>query len=243
MKTVGRMKYCVVKSCKYFKGTNAPVKMFRCPKVIDVAKVWLSAIGVDDNNSIKWVICGAHFKDNDFERKDKSRLRAGAVPSLNLNAPNIPTGTSTDVTDSGIHVNDEIGENIENIENNNDLVPGTFASYCQNCASNSNTNCHKESEKGIPIAPDYFCEECLLKDSLILKYEKRITELERLLKKYRNKSHYLENTKTKLATNLLSAKKQQMIYAEQNQLFEVYINHKMLFIFYVVAVVEISLNS
>lgn len=210
-KKMGRMKYCVVESCEYFKGTDEAIKMFRCPKYPEVAKVWLSAIGAKESDGIVWSICEKHFEKSDLVGQSKIRLKAGAIPSINL--------YERDSTEAVITVSEKSLENFRIFEknNNNNLLVETLEIHDQNPSE----SCQRE----IPNT-SVFCEQCFLNESTIMKYEKRISELEKLLKKHMNKTQYLERSKKKISTHLLSVKKQQMRYAEQYKLLEV---HKFLF--------------
>lgn len=217
------MRYCAVKSCKYFKGTNKSVKVFRWPQHPDMAKRWQAAIGIGDNEgaSTKWCICCEHFKDEDFERKDKSRLRPQAIPSIKLNA--VDSMDYTDYTDTVIRENNAIQTTDGKIDCSSSEM-GCFDANCQNTLDGKIIeSCHETSEMD-PNSSNELCEGCASKSSIIEKQNNRISELEALLKKCRNKVYYLDTTKTKLASSLLELKNQQIINAKQYQIFEVHFN-------------------
>lgn len=206
-----KMKYCVVKCCKYFKGTNGSLKMFRCPKQPDLARRWVAAIGIGgtDFASKRWSICCEHFKDEDFERKDKSRLRPQAIPSIKLSA--------VDSTNNEIF---QIDGNVDCASLVVEYLEYPEANFQNSLDENVIVCCHETSGMN-PYSAIQPCEECASKQSIIEKMSKRISELEKLLKKCRNKVYYLDTTKTKLASSLLKLKTQQITNARQHRTFEV----------------------
>lgn len=67
------------------------------------------------------------------------------------------------------------------------------------------------------------CEECKLKDDLIEKYRKQVDQLQKSLKKERNKAYYLESTKNKLTAALSELKEKRIVDVQLLNALQVFI--------------------
>ncbi|XP_023289731.1 THAP domain-containing protein 1-like [Orussus abietinus] len=82
---------CVVPNCNAKSNKSSSLSFFQFPKDLEMQKKWLSAINVENFESIKFstasCICSQHFTKDSFAPKQfgKAReLKKGVVPQLNI---------------------------------------------------------------------------------------------------------------------------------------------------------------
>lgn len=144
------------------------------------------------------MICSEHFDDDDFKRKNKTELKAKAIPKLykNQQDPHIPSCSS-------------IGLNSLNDLHDPDVTTEVTAGTVET-AEISGNECQNSE-----------CKSCQKKDKLIKVKEMRIKHLSQILNKNRTKIFHLERTKYKLNMTLSEMKERHLLNADLLKALEV----------------------
>lgn len=185
----------------------------RFPKNRNVAAEWNAALGIDRNKILHGFVCFEHFEEDRFEVKNKSKLKADAIPTIFDSIKPIEpmpavASTSTSSTSDTVAENQIVSEVVDEMETM--LIP--------NCSSNEIVATVTTNS---PSHPSSQCQACSKKDHLLREQDYLIKELRKKLKKANTKIWYLENTKLKLKTAFSEMKREQLVTAELCQALEV----------------------
>lgn len=176
---------------------------FSLPKSVDIAKQWKIATGVGINGS-RGPICANHFRDCDFTRKDKSRLKCDAVPSIF----------------------DSFEETVETREKEENNIVIISDSNSPESVSNLPTEpifpLHSTTLSRLArLSSANECLQCFEKSDQIEKLQEKLGILRRKLNAANKKLYYLEAIKEKLANSLADLKSQHIIDSKLIQTLKV----------------------
>lgn len=169
------------------------------------------------------MVCFEHFEDDRFKRKNKSELKAGAIPTIIKPIESIEPAAPAVVdfggngTESEFVEEIEVAEHVEHMNmvssdctfNQTIATIGTIATAISPISTEDQSDFNSQ------------CKACIQKDFLINKQSDEIRELRQKLKKANNKIWYLKNTKEKLDTAFSELQKQQLLNEELCNALEV----------------------
>lgn len=159
----------------------------RFPKSASLGRMWVKAVTKEEvwDKSFGGMVCIQHFTDNDFKRKDKSKvlLKPDAIPSIF----NEIIQTEKDNIE-----NEDINNNIELISN-----VGSCSKECCECLQKDQTI---QSLRGNNDKLTQSNQE----------YMTTIDELRKKVKLLRDRSYYWESSNSKLKADLMLLEKQKL---------------------------------
>lgn len=189
----------------------------RFPKNHDVAAKWNIALGFDGNKILHGFVCFEHFEDDRFKRKNKSELKADAIPTIIELAEPIPTLASATSRSDTVAENSIEPEFFDEMDGINGC-----AKQISDCLSNEVivTIATVPAVRPVPTTRSQ-CQECKKRGYLISKQQDEIRELRMKLKKANAKIYYLDSTKRKLETAFSEMKQEKLINEELSKSLEV----------------------
>lgn len=183
----------------------------RFPKDRKISEKWNLFVGVESDKILNGRLCFEHFESECFERKNKSRLRVGAIPTIEMANSNDQIAPNSSLVSPTV----AIASSNDNID-----PPSSPMSSIIEKTNSTDQNAIHSSELSPTIAIAQ-CKECRKKDALINERNIEIQSLHKSLLKAQKRNWYLESIKRKLNTAFSDLKKQSLVDEELSKSLEV----------------------
>lgn len=191
----------------------------RFPKDRNIASQWNIALGFDGDKIINGKVCIEHFEEENINRGKLAQLKKDAVPKI------FKQSTKINKNDNELGVSVLSSSECSTSVSRSPLAEtiATAQSFDRDKTNVSNEKKNKlvESVATNQNIDNSSCNNCKIKDQLILLKDSDIKNLKIDLKKTQNRIYYLENTQSKLQTALSELKEKQLLDAELCKKLEV----------------------